>query len=353
MSNKHSSNHRKAPFYRCKRFLWPAGVVIGLLMIILLAFRVSPWPGALIIRWFFTQNGLTVTKALEAHKTPTVITIISDQQYKPGDRNAHADVYLPTSAKQTRQKLPVVIWTHGGAWLSGSKTNAAPYFKLIAAQGYAVVAPDYALAPAAKYPTPIHELNALYSYLEANTARLGTDTSRIILAGDSAGAQLTAQMAALITNPAYAHEVGITPTLKPEQLRGIVLNCGIYKTETLAHPNPTISKLLGWGDDVTVWAYSGTHDFSNPVIRQMSPYYHVTKDFPPTYISGGNADPLTDVQSKPLANHLQSLNVPVTSRFYPASHTPALPHEYQFNLDNADGQNALQATLAFIKARTE
>ena len=59
-------------------------------------------------------------------------------------------------------------------------------------------------------------------------------------------------------------------------------------------------------------------------------------------------DPLTDLQSKPLADRLTALGVDVTPLFWPADQTPALPHEYQFRLDLAPAQAALDATLAFV-----
>jgi acetyl esterase/lipase len=258
---------------------------------------------------------------------------------------------MPQNSKN--KQLPVIIWTHGGAWLSGDKSDDAPYFKLLAQKGYAVIAPNYSLAPGHTYPTPIHQLNDAYGYIKSHTKALGADTNKIILAGDSAGAQLSAQMAAIITSPSYAKEVGVVPNLQPTQLKGVVLNCGIYMMERLAEPTKDLSKLIRWGDDVTVWAYSGTQDFTDPVIRKMSPYYHVTGDFPPTYISGGNGDLLTDTQSKPLADKLQVLGVSVDRLFYAENHKPALSHEYQFQLDKKDAQSALQKTLSFIEKQTK
>jgi acetyl esterase/lipase len=155
-------------------------------------------------------------------------------------------------------------------------------------------------------------------------------------------------MAAIITNPTYAAAMKIEPALKAEQLKGVMLNCGIYKMEGLTQPSPELPKIVGWGDDVSVWAYSGTRDFSDPVIKQMSPFYHVTDAFPPTFITGGNSDPLTDAQSKPFANELESMGVEVTRLFYDANYQPSLPHEYQFNLDNEAGKNALKQMIAFM-----
>ena len=341
---------QKQPFYKNKVFLWVTGSIVGLIIIILLAFKLTPWPGALLIRAVFDSNSNKTLQALEKHKPSVAITSILDQQYRSGDNDAKLDVYFPASATGP---LPVIIWTHGGAWLSGDKANAAPYYKLLAAQGFTVIALDYSLAPERTYPTAVFQLNDAYKYIQSQASRFHVDTGKFFLAGDSAGAQLSSQMAALITNPDYAKEVHITPSLKPIQLRGVLLNCGIYMMDGLTQPDPTLPKIVGWGDDVSVWAYSGTNDFTDPIIKQMSAYYHVTKDFPPTYITGGNGDPLTNAQAKPFANLLRQLGVPVDFLFYADDHKPSLPHEYQFNLDNTDGQTAFTRSVDFAKGLSQ
>jgi acetyl esterase/lipase len=349
---KKQTKKHKLSFYRRKPFLWTVGIIGGVAIFLLVAFRVSPWPGALVIRAVFNQGDVKTLQALEKHTPEVPITEISNQQYRQADDDANLDVYFPQSIVNSTTHLPLIVWTHGGAWVSGNKENVEPYYKLLAAQGFTVISAGYSLAPEHTYPTAVFQLNDMYAYIQKNADRFHVDVAKIILAGDSAGSQLSSQMAALITNPDYAQEVGITPNLQPSQLRGIVLNCGIYRMHDLAHPDPTLPRLIGWGTDVSVWAYSGTRDFSAPIIRQMSAYYHTTKDFPPTYITGGNADPLTQVQSMPFAEKLASHHVEVTKLFYPANHQPALPHEYQFNLDNDDGKNAFQKTVEFAKAKT-
>jgi acetyl esterase/lipase len=285
--------------------------------------------------------------------TPDGVAKLADQSYRASDSDAKLDVYYPNRQTFVAEHLPVVIWTHGGAWISGDKSDAEPYYRLLASKGYVVVAVNYTLAPAKSYPTQINQLNEAHKYIVENATRFHIDANDVFLAGDSAGSQLSAEMAALVTNPQYAREVGVAPALKPSQLQGVILNCGIYKMEGLTQPDPTLPKIVGWGNDVAVWSYAGTRDFSSPVIRQMSPYYHVTKTFPATYITGGNGDPLTDAQSKPFADELQGLGVKVTSLFYDASTTPRLPHEYQFHLDTVAGQKAYSATAAFIEAHVK
>jgi acetyl esterase len=342
---------QKPPFYRRKLFLSIAGGVLALIIIVMLAFRLSPWPGALIIRAAFTRGGSKTLKAMEAALPDYPVTVYSNQLYRHNDPAATMDVYIPNAVKHTQQMLPTVIWTHGGAWLSGDKTNDAPYFKRLANEGYTVIALNYSLAPGKKYPYALHQLNDAFASVLAGATAFHVNTNKIFLAGDSAGSQLSSQLAAITTNPAYAQEVGVQPSLKPSQLAGVILYCGIYKMEGLATPDPTLPKIVSWGDDVTVWAYSGTRDRMSPIVHQMSPYYFVTGNFPATFISGGNGDPLTDAQSKPLAQKLQSLGVPVTPLFYAQNHVPSLPHEYQFTF-NADGENAFTQMTAFLQART-
>lgn len=328
------------------------GISVGLIIaLVALAFRLSPWPGALVIRAVFDHNDRKTLAALQQHQVQSPVIMLANQQYQSDDTDALLDVYTPETAVKQNIVLPTLIWIHGGAWVSGNKANVSPYYKLIASQGFTVIAVNYSLAPEKTYPSQIHQINQAYSYIQANAARFHVDPNKFILAGDSAGAQLSSELAALITNPIYANEVKVRPTLSASQVSGVVLFCGIYKMDGLTHPDPTLPKIVSWGSDVSVWAYSGTRDKSSPVIQQMSPYYHVNKNFPRTFLSGGNGDPLTNEQSVPLAEKLKSLGIDTTTLFYPANHSPSLPHEYQFNL-NSDGQAAFNTLIEFLKEAT-
>jgi acetyl esterase len=350
MHKKHEAKNEQR-FYQKKSFRITVASVLGVIAVILLASLVSPAPGAWLIRSVFNKNSAKTLLELEKHTPSVTIAGLTNQQYRDKDSDAFLDVYYPASTKQG-VKLPTIIWTHGGAWISGDKTNDTPYYKLLAAEGFTVIGVDYSLAPEHTYPTAIHQLNDAYAYIEANNQRFHADTDKIVLAGDSAGAQLSSQMGAIITDPEYAQTVGIWPSLKASQLKGLVLNCGIYMMDGLTQPDPTLPKIIGWGDDISVWAYSGTKDFTNPIIKEMSAYYHVTKNYPPVYISGGNADPLTKAQAKPFAKLLASIGVNVTTLFFKDDYSPALPHEYQFNLDTEAGKTALKQTVEFARKQT-
>jgi acetyl esterase/lipase len=234
-----------------------------------------------------------------------------------------------------------------------------------------VIGLNYGYGPEHTYPYAVYQLNDALAFIVKNAATYHVDPNNLIMAGDSAGAQLTSQLAAAITDSTYAHIISslpnttthtLQPAISPTQLRGVILNCGIYdmaamiaspaQSATVNASESWVTKLLVWGNNTSLWAYTGSKDLKNSLsLSQMSSLNYVTKEFPATYISGGNADPLTDAQSKPMAAKLTSLGVSVDSLFWPAGETPPLPHEYQFKLNLDAAQTALSRTLAFVAAR--
>lgn len=348
------TTHRHSHWFQRRWFKVTAAVLVALIVVPIIAINVSPWPGAMLIRYVFERDSTKMLTAMEAH-APDSVTLIANEAYRPDDSDARLDVYFPSTLTEGQQ-LPTVIWTHGGAWISGDRTNARPYFQLIANEGFTVISLGYSVGPEETYPTAVHQLNDAHAWVLANAERFHVDPNQIFLAGDSAGAQLSSQLAAIITNPALAEELSITPSLSPNQLSGLILNCGIYDmaafTDNSGATETFVTRLLVWGTTTSLWAYTGSRNIDTDDLRQMSSIDHVTADYPPIWISGGNGDPLTDRQSRPFAAKLESLGVEVTTLFYPEDHEPSLGHEYQFNLDIEDGQNALASTIDFLRAHS-
>ncbi|MEO8094639.1 MAG: alpha/beta hydrolase [Pseudolysinimonas sp.] len=327
---------------RKKRHLIPL-VLLALGIVMTIVAELSPWPSVLLIRALFDDSA----RKTVAEMTPYVPTSGIDETLDAADDNGtRFDVFSPSDSTGP---LPTVVWIHGGAWISGSKENVDPYARIIASHGYTTVTLDYTVAPEASYPVALTQLNDALVFLVAHAADYRIDPDFLVIAGDSAGAQYTSQLATLVTSPVYGAKVGIAPALKPEQLRGVILNCGIYDVTGI----PDAPGLGGWGFRVALWAYLGTKDWSNtPGGEAMSTLDDVTADFPATWISGGNADPLTENQSKPMAARLAELGVPVERVFYPDDMTPPLPHEYQFHLDDANAAGALASTLEWLSKLT-
>ncbi|WP_313544998.1 alpha/beta hydrolase [Leifsonia aquatica] len=328
---------------RNRRIAYGAAITVVALALVANLIGSTPWPSALVIRQVFAQGSAKTVAELNRHQPPPGrVDARTGVRYRPGDSAATLDVFTPAGISAP---APVIVWVHGGAWISGSSDDVDPYLRILADKGYVTVGVNYSLGPDRVYPEAVEQVNSALGFVSEHAAELHIDPQRIVLAGDSAGAQLASQLATLTTNPEYAHLLGIAPALRPDQLAATILHCGVYDMDALAD----LTGINAWGFRVALWAYTGTKQWSQTSVGStMSTIKHVTPAFPPTFISGGNGDGLTWMESVPMARALAQQGVPVTELFWSADHRPALLHEYQFRLDSAEAQQALEATLAFL-----
>lgn len=324
------------------RLLFGSTVLVAVLAA---AFVASPWPGVLLLRALFDQGAAQVSVRLEPH-VPDGVRERLGEVYDASSPDGRFDLFLPPPTAQAEgTPLPLVVWVHGGGAVSGSRSDIANYARVLAGRGLAVATVDYTIAPEARYPVPVRQVNAALAYLASNAANLGLDAGRVVLAGDSAGAHIAAQVGNLTVVPGYAQALGITPALQPEQLRALLLFCGPYVMRS--------SDATGFGRwfmHTVLWAYSGTRRYeTDPAFAATANVInHLTADFPPAFVSAGNADPLLP-HSKALATRLEELGTPLHTLFFPADHRPPLPHEYQFDLDSVAGQRALREAVDFVR----
>lgn len=309
-----------------------------------LAFALSPWPSVLIIRAIFDKGAAEASQALE-RRVPEGLSVREGVRYDSGDRDAWLDVYRPA---RPLAGAPTVVWIHGGGFVSGRRGDIANYLKVLAGEGFTVVNVDYTIAPGAAYPTPIRQVARALAFIDRNGEALGVNRRAIVLAGDSAGAQIAAQTANLITSPDYARAVGVAAPIRPGQLKGALLFCGVYDVASLGRGKGGV---LGWFLGTVTWAYSGKRDWRQARgFERMSVAAYVTSAFPPAFISAGNADPLLP-QSLALDRALSAQGVPVERLFFQAGHKPPLSHEYQFDLDRPEGRLAFARAKAWLRAR--
>lgn len=124
-------------------------------------------------------------------------------------------VFRPSEAK-----LPILVWFHGGGWVTGSiETHDLVCRQLCVAVDAVVVSVDYRLAPEAKFPGAVDDCLAAWEWVSANAAELGGDPARIAVGGDSAGGNLAAVVALLIRDnggPAPVHQLLVYPVADHE-----------------------------------------------------------------------------------------------------------------------------------------
>ena len=119
---------------------------------------------------------------------PSGVRAVRDLVYVPGGgRRQSLDLYLPAGS---RAAPPIVLWIHGGAWLTGNKEHPPALY--LCRRGYAVAAINYRLSREAVFPAQIMDCRAAVRWLRAHARMYGADPTRIGVWGVSAGAHLAA-----------------------------------------------------------------------------------------------------------------------------------------------------------------
>jgi len=263
----------------------------------------------------------------------------TDLAYAPG-RDGAFDLVVPDGPGPH----PLVVWVHGGGWHFGAKSDALPYLELLATRGYAGAAVNFPRAPVAAYPAAPSAVNAALAHLLANATAYGLDPQRVVLAGDSAGAQVAAEVAVLTTNPAYAARTTLAPALRPGQLRGALLFCGIFDPAALDDSDRIFEAAL----ESAMWSLTRRRSWKDSeVCDLMSVVRYATADFPPTFLAAGNADPLTRRQTAPFGARLRELGVPL-DLLDAGTEADPVHHEFQFWLDTPVAAEAFERAVRFL-----
>lgn len=110
---------------------------------------------------------------------------------------------------------PVVLYLHGGGWTLGDLEGYDEQCRAVAATvGAVVVALEYRLAPEHPFPAAVDDAWAALCWLADHADDLDVDAERLVVAGDSAGGNLTAVLALLARDqggPAIAHQFMVYP----------------------------------------------------------------------------------------------------------------------------------------------
>ncbi len=118
------------------------------------------------------------------------------------------DLYLPPSSmKRPEAGFPLVIYIHGGGWMSGNAHRHVPFVDFpevlasLAARGYVVASVEYRLSNEAKFPAQIQDVKAAIRWLRFNASKYDIDPKHTVAWGMSAGGHL-AGLAAVSCNVA-------------------------------------------------------------------------------------------------------------------------------------------------------
>ena len=232
------------------------------------------------------------------------LTVVRDVEYaRIGEYSLKLDVHLP----RARAQSPLIVWVHGGAWRSGSKSNMP--LGTIVEEGYAVASVDYRLSTDARFPAQIHDIKAAIRFLRGHHDEWRLASKKIVIAGDSAGAHLATLVGVSNGNKELEGEIGSDHSQNSD-VHGIISFYGAANLTTILSQStphglkvriPALELLLG-GQPTNVVGLA----------RLASPVFHVDRNDPPLLLFHGDQDPQMPInQSHVLHGAYRGVKAPV------------------------------------------
>lgn len=315
--------------------------------------------GAAVVDGFF--NGFSRVARLHPQAKPArhAVEHLRDIPYLDSGLREHLlDVYRPVHpsghpsghpARHHAPPWPIVFYVHGGGFRILSKDTHWIMGLGFARRGYIVFNVSYRLAPKHRYPAAIEDVCRSFRWVMENASRFGGDPSRVVLAGESAGANLAASLAVTLAyerDEPFAREAYATGVVP----RAVVPACGVFQVsdiERLRRRKPGMSSFIAdrlaevesayLGADAT----SGPRDLADPLLvfeRGDKP----SRPIPPFFLPVGTRDPLLP-DTRRMGIALRNLGAQAVEAYYPGE-----LHAFHALVMRASAQKCWRDTFAFL-----
>ena len=241
-------------------------------------------------------------------------------------------VYMPVGVGP----FPLVVYFHGGGWVVGDLDTQDMICRgLCHGASALVVSVDYRLAPEHKFPAAVDDAWTATCWAAAHAAELGGDAARLSIAGDSAGANLSAAVALR------------TRDENGPRLRAQILIYGSCNYPSIRTPS---TEEFAAGPIITEAAidYFWKQFLVDPAVDQDHPWASPARaashrNLAPAFIATAEMDPSRD-DGERYAEILARAGVPTESRRY-----PGMPHGFVSWVGLVDqAQQCIDHACAFL-----
>ncbi|MBT2565898.1 alpha/beta hydrolase [Arthrobacter sp. ISL-85] len=215
------------------------------------------------------------------------------------------DLYRPDSP----QPAPVLIYLHGGAWITGLRDETPERLHNLAAHGIAVASIDYDFVHDAAFPAQLNNIKDALAWVEANAGEYNLDPQRIALGGASAGGYLATISGLLLTETGPSGDTGAATSI------GAIVALFTNFDLTSARPKPVPGSgftVPAFITNSTVPAYFGgtpptparrqallagvpEDELNDDILANLSPIDRLHANTPPLLIMHGTADGVAPV----------------------------------------------------------
>lgn len=281
----------------------------------------------------------TITRAQLADYIPVDGYVVSHQRVPLSDGNdVEIRIYRPTDTDQ--EILPLLFVQHGGGWVVGGHDSERSMNQAVCVKNHvAVISVDYRRAPEHKYPTALDDSYEVFGWVIAHANTLCIDSSRIFLAGSSAGANLTASLAIKLRDNNTASGIlgqvlNIPAVCHPDHLPHDRFELNSYEHNAEA---PTINgRMMRW-----FWEQYCPSRGNEPLASPLLAEDH--SNLPPALIQVAGMDSLRD-EGIAYAQVLRNAGVTVKLNIY-----PGLPHGFILATHMATVNNYFESIVQWVQ----
>ncbi len=237
--------------------------------------------GYLCQREWTTKLAQKILMSTFSRTAPESVSI--EEKYLPttdGEATIRVKIYRPKSAVGSDEKLPPMLYTHGGGYILGSPDPLDAHIaKYIECRPCVVVAPAYRTAFIKPYPAAFDDCYMTLVWMRDNAESLGIDASKFMIAGHSAGGGLTAAVTlkARDTNDvSVAFQMPFYPMIDDRQ----------------PHDKERFIDVVGWDSKTNAFGWGSylkeLHERNAEIPAYAAPARNADySDFPPTITSIG------------------------------------------------------------------
>ncbi|MEZ4459865.1 MAG: alpha/beta hydrolase [bacterium] len=262
-------------------------------------------------------RGLSVAslQTPKARRALSGLRILRDIPYlRTGMAEHTLDLYMPVDAGA---QTPVMFYIHGGGFRILSKDTHWLMGVAFAQQGFITVNVNYRLAPRHPYPAAIDDVFAAYLWTLRHIAQYGGDPDRIVVAGESAGANLACGLTLAACTPLdHAPAQAVFETAKVPN--ALLANCGMLQ---VSDPQRFQRRKA-----LPVWIYDRIEEVSTEYLAStrdtlladpllVLEHMSLERSLPATFASVGTKDPLLD-DTRRLEAALTARNADIVAKYY-------------------------------------
>jgi acetyl esterase/lipase len=198
-------------------------------------------------------------------------------------------------------KPGVILSIHGAVWIAGNFENHKRLVRdLVVESGQPAVFPEITNLPEGKYPVPLNQAYATLEWVAAHASEFGTDGSRIAVAGNSVGGNMTAALNLMVKDrkgPKISYQVLLWPAT----------NAGVdtYSYREFVNGRFLSREFMKYGWD----RYAPTEkERENPYVSPLRASLAHLQGLPPTLVITEENDVLRD-EGEAYAHRLQDAGV--------------------------------------------